>query len=228
MSNETPRRSVIPLVILGGLVIALAIAVVGQAIAYTSVAGGIRRQQRHLVDLQRRLHERRDWRVSYEAIARRLGPRKPMSTWSEQMPPMVKRLAGAFTAYGLRIGSLRPAAMKASGPVLRFPLEVSFRADLIGLSNLLHHLERSEPLLDIERLDIRAGRNAGDPLQVEMTIASFVVVDTTAAGEARASAAHSPVRGNGPPVSGLDRNSATVSSATPAPSGQSAIGEATE
>jgi hypothetical protein len=181
MSNARSRRSSgFTLLLLGGIVLALAIAVGYQAINYTTPRSETDRCATEADTLQQQLHALCAEQETYASATKRLGPRKAAPTWSEQMPAMVKQLSEIVERQHSRLATLHPVPMVTRGPVARFPLRISFRSDLAGAAKILADLERAEPLLEVERLTVRSNLEMEQTLQVDMTVVSFAVLDADA------------------------------------------------
>jgi len=56
-------------------------------------------------------------------------------------------------------------------------MRLVLQADLKHLTELLKDISGSSPLLDVERLEVRNAQGETGKLQVNMTVASFVVID---------------------------------------------------
>jgi len=102
------------------------------------------------------------------------------------MTPMVTRLTDIAWRQQLKIETLQPEPAVTTEQITRFPLRISLHADLAHLVPLLHNIRTATPALQIDKLDIRYEPAKDNLLKVEMTIASFVIVEKQAAGTKKA------------------------------------------
>ena len=107
--------------------------------------------------------------------------RAPWS-WSEQLPLMVTQISGIMTDSGIKIDTLQPVTIVERQHLTRFPLRLTLRADLASLTAVLQRIQQAVPLLAVDHCAIRAGQKPGEPLQVEMTLSSYVIVGGSSGG----------------------------------------------
>lgn len=103
-------------------------------------------------------------------------------TWSEQLPVMVTQISGIVEGCGAKIDTLQPAPIVERQQVIRFPLHLSLHTNLASLSKFLQRTQQAVPLLAIDQLTVRAGKLPIDPLQVDVTLSSYVMLEGQAAG----------------------------------------------
>jgi len=178
--NERKRATIFASVVLAVALVGMTAAVVQQNIAASRLSHEIAEQQRLRDKLRRELDQAEIWKNDYEHLSARLGGRLPECSWSEQMPFIVAQFSGIVGPHGLKIETLQPQPMSAAGRVLRFPMRLGLQTDLADLTAVLKDLQKTVPLLQVERLDIRSAQDKGEKLQVDMTVSSFVVLDQRA------------------------------------------------
>ncbi|HUV04714.1 MAG TPA: type 4a pilus biogenesis protein PilO [Armatimonadota bacterium] len=180
MKIYRPRIPLVAVAILGLGIVGLGAGVIWQHAARSALSRQIREQRQLLSSTRRELRNCVKWRRDYTDLSLKLGGRLPECTWSDQMPFIVSQLTGIVESHGVKIQTLRPEPMTAASGILRFPLGIEIQTGLRELTQILEDIENTVPLLEIERLDIRAAQDKPDKLQVGMTVASFVVLDKRA------------------------------------------------
>lgn len=177
MNNSKRRVHVAATALLCALVVILAIGVIAQQLAASRLSDGIQVQKQLLAKSKEELQDRAKWRNDYGDLSLKLGGRVSACSWSDQMPFMVAQVSGIVEANGLKIENLQPEPMTSSGSIQRFPMRLVLQTDLKHLTELLKDMSGSSPLLDVERLEVRNAQGETGKLQVNMTVASFVVLD---------------------------------------------------
>ena len=180
MNNSKRRAQVAATAVLCALVVALAIGVIAQQLAASRLSADIQGQKQLLAKSKGEQKDRAKWRNDYGDLSLKLGGRMSACSWSDQMPFMVAQVSGIVEANGLKVENLQPEPMTSSGSVQRFPMRLVLQADLKHLTELLKDISGSSPLLDVERLEVRNAQGDTGKLQVNMTVASFVVIDKNA------------------------------------------------
>lgn len=179
MNGFNRRTIIVSIVILTVMVFVLAVAVVGQRLAASGTGHRITEQKRLLARYQRQKDQYCKARKDYEASSVTLGGRLPECSWTDQMPFMIAQLEGITIPRGVKVETLQPQPTVTYRKVMRFPMRVGLQADLPTLTLLLEGLQKTSPVLEVDRLDVRNGQE-GDKLQVDMTLSSFVVLDPNA------------------------------------------------
>ena len=106
--------------------------------------------------------------------------RHPASwSWTEQLPVMVSQLTGLVQGCGTPIDTLQPSPMVAHGQFVRFPLHLTLHMDLVNLTKFLQRAQQAAPVLAVDHLTIRAGKKTGDPLLVDITLSSYVMLESS-------------------------------------------------
>ena len=119
-----------------------------------------------------------DGRKLNEKVRQRTAP----WTWSEQLPVMVEQISAIVEQSGAKIDTLQPSPAVERDHLTRFPLRLTLRTDLQHLTEVMRRSRAAVPLLSVDHLAIRAGEKPGEPLQVEMTLTAYVIVNGQAAG----------------------------------------------
>lgn len=177
MNNTKRRAHVAATAVLCALVVTLAIGVIAQQLAASRLSADIKGQKQLLAKSKGELKDRAKWRNDYGDLSLKLGGRMSACSWSDQMPFMVAQVSGIVEANGLKVENLQPEPMTSSGSVQRFPMRLVLQTDLKHLTELLKDITGSSPLLDVERLEVRNAQGDTGKLQVNLTVASFVVID---------------------------------------------------
>lgn len=166
--------------ILGVIVLALLIAVVDQHIGSATRAAEIQRQKQMLSALTKEAIADQNVRRNYATLSKKVGRRYKTVSWGQQMPFMVNQLTGILTSHNLNIETLRPEPVTSANEVSRLPLRISFKAQLGDLAQAIRDIERANPLLCIEQMDLRVSGNRSDLLQANMIVSSFAISDASA------------------------------------------------
>jgi hypothetical protein len=180
MNTYNRRAVVVTSVILALTVFGLAGAAVHQRIASSRIRGEIADQQGLLAQCKGQSSKCVDSQGNYKECSLKLGGRFPKCSWTEQMPFMLSQVEGIATPLGLKIDTLQPQPMTSARNILRFPVRIALQADLTSVTRLLEDFERTSPLLEVDRLDLRNADGKSGKLQVDMTLSSFVVLDANA------------------------------------------------
>jgi Tfp pilus assembly protein PilO len=177
MNLSRKRPQAVATIVLCAVAIALAIGVIAQQLAASRLTREIDGQKQLIQKSKQDLKDRAKFRGEYGDLSLRLGGRMSTCTWSDQMPYMVAQVTGIVGANGVKVASLQPEPMTSLGSIQRFPLRIALETDLRHITEVLRDLKSAVPLLDIERLDIRNSQSGSGKLQINMTVASFVVLD---------------------------------------------------
>ena len=181
MNGTNRRLPIIIAAILGAAVVALTAAVVTQRLACGGVFRDVREQRALLAKYKRELRDSKASKKNYLDCSLKLGGRWSECSWSDQAPFALAQLTSITGRRGLKMKTFQPQPMSSANSILRFPVRISLEGDLTSLASVLEDVEKTTPLLEIERLDIRkAAKASGDRLQADMTISSFVVLDPNA------------------------------------------------
>ncbi|MBP6962999.1 MAG: type 4a pilus biogenesis protein PilO [Armatimonadetes bacterium] len=179
--NQSKRSTYsIAAIILGAVVAVLLAAVVAQQVTASRLGREIRAQNQVLADARRNLENRRKWSSEYDEFSLRLGGRMSTCSWSDQMPYMMAQVNGIVQANGLKAENIQPEPMVVNWNIRKFPMRVALQTDLRRLTEVLRDVRNSRPLLDVERLEVRQAQDGDSGLQINMTVASFVVLDQNA------------------------------------------------
>ncbi|GEM_PF-4330627 len=194
MNSSKRRAHVIATIALCAVVVALAIGVIAQQLAASRLSRGIEQQKQLLAKSRQDLKDRAKWRSDYSDLSLKLGGRMSTCSWSDQMPFMMAQVTGIVEANGMKVESLQPEPMTSSGSIQRFPMRLTLQTDLKRLTEVLKDFRNAMPLVDVERLEVRNAQGENGKLQVNMTVASFVVIDKNSP-TAKRRAAVIPVKG---------------------------------
>ena len=179
MNISNRRASAISIALLALVVLGLATGVVHQRLAASRTKREIAEQKTLLVRYRSQSYKCVDSQKDYKEFCLKIGGRLPECSWSDQMPFMLSQVEGILAPRGLKMETLQPQPMFSYRNVLRFPVRIGLQADLAGLIGLLEDFEKTNPLLEVDRLDMRNAQGQGDKLQVDITLSSFVVLDPT-------------------------------------------------
>lgn len=176
MTSQQPIVKVIAALV-GVLVVAL-----GCVCGYQYWVMGTTRQQINTqrlksITAKRQLTEHNQQATERGKLAQQVVPRRASWSWSDQLPLMVGQVTRITDKQGAKIDTLQPEPMVAKQQMARFPLRVTLNADLAKVTGVLAEVQQANPMLAVDHLNIRAGQNAGDPLQVELTLSSYVMLE---------------------------------------------------
>lgn len=166
--------------LLGVVVLGLIAAVVDQHITGSTKSAEIVRQRQMLASLTKEAIADKKVKNEYARLSRSIGRRYKEVTWGGQMPFMVNQLTGILKARKINIETLRPDPITSSNSVFRLPLRITFKAGLGDVAHVIQDIQKSNPLLCIEQMDLRMSDNKTQLLQANMTVSSFAVTDAHA------------------------------------------------
>ena len=169
-------------VALGLLAAGLAGACIYQYAASATAARAIAGQQDALEQMKGYAAELARAQAEGRQMSEQVLQHKAPWTWSEQLPVMVAQISGIVEQDGVKIDTLQPAPPVEREHLTRFPLRLTLRTDLEHLKDLMVRLRQAVPLLAVDHFAIRSGQKQGEPLQVEMTLSSYVIIDGQATG----------------------------------------------
>jgi len=148
------------MVLLTVIVVGLAVVCGYQSVASLLLARSLENQRRTLAEEQKLTAELDRSQQETQPLKERVSSQPGVWSWSEQLPPMMAQVAP------------------------RFPLRLTLRSDLSSLTRLLQRVRKQSPVLAVDQLSIRIGAQVGDPLRVELTLSSYVIVErSTGSGE---------------------------------------------
>ena len=127
---------------------------------------------------QRLQHDRETQLTARDALAPQVSVHPAAWSWSDQLPLMVQQLADVMEPRGVKLEALQPQPPVAREQLTRYPLRVTVRTTLERLTAVLAQCRQARPILAIDTMTVRTGQVAADPLQVELTISSYVMQET--------------------------------------------------
>jgi len=148
------------------------------AIAVHAIAG----QRNTLKQTTAYLSELARARADSVQVSKQVLQRKGQWSWSEQLPVMVTQISGIVEQSGTKIDTLQPAPVVERDHLTRFPLRLTLRTDLAHLTSLMKALRQAVPLLAVDHFSVRTGPMPNKPLQIEMTVSSYIITDGPATG----------------------------------------------
>ena len=171
------QPTLIAVMVLGALVAGLFGTCGYQYVASAAAAYKSSMQRAALENAKRQAAEILKARANARQLDTRVVRRASPWSWSEQLPVMVSQISGVLEGSGVKIDTLQPAPIVERQQVARFPLRVTLSTDLASLTKVLQRMQQAVPVLAIDQIAIRAGKQAGDPLKIELTLSSYVQVD---------------------------------------------------
>jgi len=100
-------------------------------------------------------------------------------SWSEQLPVMVSQLTTLVQDCGAPIDTLQPSPVVMHGQLARFPLHLTMHTNLASLTKFLQRAQQATPVFAVDQLTIHAGKKNGDLLQVDLTLSSYVMLESS-------------------------------------------------
>jgi Tfp pilus assembly protein PilO len=180
MSRQRILRVVV--LVFAVLAVVLAGACVYQYAAAATAARAIIEQRDSLEQTERYLTELARAQAEGRRISEQIPRRSAPWSWSEQLPVMVTQISGLVEKSGGQIDTMQPAPAVEREHLTRFPLRLTLRSDLARMTDIMDRFREAIPILSVDHFAIRAGQKPGDPLQVELTLSSYVIVEGQAAG----------------------------------------------
>ncbi len=177
MNYSRQRTQLIATAALCILIVGLGAGVVAQRLAASRISHDIERQKQLLTRARQDAKDRAVFRNDFHDLSLKLGGRMSTCSWSDQMPFMMAQVTSIVEANGLKVESLQPEPMTSNGSIQRFPMRLGLQADMKHLAEVLKDLKSSVPLIDIERLEVRNAQGESGKLQMNLTVATFVVLD---------------------------------------------------
>jgi|GEM_PF-3916429 len=174
------RPTVIAAAILILVIICLSIAILNQQLVSSSLSTQIKQENAKFTRLSKDSTADVDQDRKYRDMALKLGGRYREVTWSKHIPFMVNQLTAAMQTYEVKMDTMRPDPIRTIDNVSQLPLRIGFKANLADMAKIVRDIEKTTPLLNIERLDIRAASEKSDLLQSEMTVSSYAITDKDA------------------------------------------------
>ncbi len=164
------------------LVIGLAMVCGYQSVASLLLTRSLQDQRLTLAEEQKLTAELVRSQKETQPLKERVSSQPGVWSWSEQLPPMMAQVARLVADN--RVEAVQPAPIAENGQLTRFPLRLTLGSDLSSLTRLLQRVRKQSPVLAVDQLAIRTGAQVGDPLQVELTLSSYVIVErSTGSGE---------------------------------------------
>lgn len=163
---------VIGLVVTGGCLFGIGIA----------TAHAVTEQREALVDFARYDASMQQLENDSRAVTARVPRRQAPWTWSDHLPVMVTQLSALLEKDGAKLETLQPVPVVERESLTRFPLRMTLHTDLATLTAVLKRLQQATPLLTVDQLSVRVGRVPGDPLTINLTLSSYVMLDNVRTG----------------------------------------------
>lgn len=177
MNNQQQHLPILLLVLIGALVVGLAGTCIYEYWTLTTTTREITTQRENLRQARRRVKEQAEVQIAEQQLQQKIARQQNSWSWSEQLPIMVSQVTRIVEDSGAKIDTLQPEPLVTRQQLARFPLRMTLHAELGQLTSVLSAVTRSTPLLSVDHLNIQTGEKPGDPLQVELTLSSFVMLD---------------------------------------------------
>lgn len=176
MTTRLPSIQLICIVALGVIVVGL-LGMSGYSyVSAASLARTTAERQQELTEARRKVAQLRAAREHTKPLAGRITQRSAAWTWSEQMPEMMTQISPLIEQSGVVIDTMQPAPVVLRQQITRFPLRLTLHSHLKNLTGLLRRVQKASPLLAVDHVTIHAGELPGDPLRVELTLSSYVLL----------------------------------------------------
>ncbi len=182
MKKRSPAGLKLATVLLTVIVVGLAVVCGYQSVASLLLARSLENQRLTLAEEQKLTAELVRSQQETQPLKERVSSQPGVWSWSEQLPPMMAQVARLVADS--QVEAVQPAPIAENGQLIRFPLRLTLRSDLSSLTRLLQRARQQSPVLAVDQLAIRTGAQVGDPLRVELTLSSYVIVErSTGSGE---------------------------------------------
>ncbi len=174
--NTAPKQYNIAIV-LGVLLVCLAGVCAYQYLASVAAVRAIAEQHEALVSAHKKAAALASAQADEKQMLAKISRHPASWSWTEQLPVMVSQLTGVEQGCGAPIDTLQPSPMVTRGQLARFPLHLTLQMDLASLTKFLQRAQRAVPVLAVDQLTIHAGKKTGDPLHVDLTLSSYVMLE---------------------------------------------------
>ena len=174
----TISQTALPLMvtIAGMLVAGLAFTVGYQYLSSATLASQTGAQQETLESARQQAADRAHVQEQGQQLEAKVTRRPAAWSWSEQFPIMVTQVSPIIEKSGTKVDAMQPVSPVERNGIMRFPLRLTLRTDLASLTTMLQQMKKASPALVIDQFAIRTGRQPDEPLQVQMTLSSYIMV----------------------------------------------------
>jgi len=164
--------------ILAGVLLGGMVATCGyQYLAIAATERDIAEQRAALATAKRRTAELVALQVKSAALVKQMAHHPASWSWSAQLPQMVAQVSALTAGSHAEIDALQPAPVAVNAQLARFPLRLTLHTDIDSLVTILRRVRQSAPVLAVDQLAIRVGAKPDDPLQVQLTVSSYVMLE---------------------------------------------------
>lgn len=174
----SPHPVLVSLLMLVAVVTAGLVGTAGYAyLSAATLAQQVATQRTQLQAGKDRVTRSRTLQAQSKQLAGKIARHPASWSWSEQLPIMVTQVSQVVENDGVKIETLQPEPLVVRQQIARFPLRMTLHTRLGSLTEVLQRIRQSQPILAIDRLHIRNAQKPGDPLMVDLTLSSFVVLE---------------------------------------------------
>ncbi len=174
-------------VLLAGLCVAGLLGACGyQYLACANVQHEIRAQQDTITRTQRQIKDQQAAQDTAVDLSTYIDRRDTHWAWSGQFKRMAQQVSDLTKGTDAVIDTLQPAPVMGKTALVRFPLRLTLHSSLGGLTKLLHNVRGATPVLAVDGLTLRCGQKSTDPLQVDLSLSAYVLLEdqTESGGDA--------------------------------------------
>jgi len=132
---------------------------------------------RLLRDVERRARQDLEARAVIERTLRKLqeqekefGPLLRVPREADHSGTMIRKVHRLCAVAGVQLLTVHPQPATPHGEFRRFPLQLNVEGNLESLTQLLLKLRDTRPVIDVERVSLRAGR---ERISATLTLASY-------------------------------------------------------
>jgi hypothetical protein len=112
-----------------------------------------------------------------QALLQHIALKPATWSWSDQLPLMAAQVYAIMDDGGVKVDTLQPEPIVTKQQVACFPLRMTLHGNLQQMTKILLATRQATPALAIDHFTIRAGQTTADPLQIECTFSSFVMLE---------------------------------------------------
>ncbi|MBI4313977.1 MAG: hypothetical protein HY594_04090 [Candidatus Omnitrophica bacterium] len=129
-------------------------------------------QSKQLVAYQRAIAQREQIQKAYSRYQHLI---QPLQSDAEETSRLLGEIAALARESSLTVVNLRPRPVETSGLVRWYQVELETEAFPEGITRFIYQIERSQKMLQVERLEIKRDEKAQNPLRCVLRISKIAI-----------------------------------------------------
>jgi enoyl-CoA hydratase/carnithine racemase len=176
---KTPQQRILKwtVILVGVLVVGLAGTCGYQCWAIAATGQRITAETAAWHATQQRTDEQKKLLAQQQALLEHIAKRPATWAWSDQLPLLAAQVYAIMDDGGVKVDTLQPEPIVTKQQVACFPLRMTLHSDLQQITKILLASRQATPALAMDHFTVRAGQTTADPLQIECTLSSFVMLE---------------------------------------------------